>query len=105
MLEFEYINGTKLGAIVKLLKSILEGSIAKAIAKNIDKDLPYVPFLTPYLYVLAGIGLTISVQSSSIILAILTPLCGLGMISLERAYPVTVGCDIGNYMCVFEPIE
>jgi len=85
-----------LGAIVKLLKSVLEGSIAKAIAKNIDKDLPYVPFLTPYLYVIAGIGLTISVQSSSIILAILTPLCGLGMISLERAYPVTVGCDIGT---------
>jgi len=86
-----------LGAIVKLLKSVLEGSIAKGISKYIDKDLPgCLAPLTPYLYVLAGIGLTISVQSSSIILAILTPLCGLGMISLERAYPVTVGCDIGT---------
>ena len=99
-------NGIKLGAIVKLLKSILEGSIAKAISKHIDKDLPG-PFapLTPYLYVLAGIGLTISVQSSSIILAILTPLCGLGMISLERAYPVTVGCDIGNYCIKYHFIQ
>ena len=40
--------------------------------------------------------MTIAVQSSSIILAILTPICGLGIVSLERAYPIVVGCDIGT---------
>jgi len=85
-----------LAMIVKCLKSILAGSIRNLIANVIDKDLPYVPFLTSYLYIFCGIGLTIAVQSSSIILSILTPLCGLGIISLERAYPVTIGCDIGT---------
>ena len=69
---------------------------SQTIANIIDKDLPYVPWLTPYLYALAGMGMTIAVQSSSIILAILTPICGLGIVSLERAYPIVVGCDIGT---------
>ena len=69
---------------------------SQTIANIIDKDLPYVPWLTPYLYVLAGMGMTIAVQSSSIILAILTPICGLGIVSLERAYPILVGCCIGT---------
>ena len=41
-------------------------------------------------------GMTIAVQSSSIVLAILTPICGLGIVSLERAYPIVIGCDIGT---------
>ena len=69
---------------------------SQTIATIIDKDLPYVPWLTPYLYVLAGMGMTIAVQSSSIVLAILTPICGLGIVSLERAYPIVIGCDIGT---------
>ena len=40
--------------------------------------------------------MTIAVQSSSIIAAILTPICGLGIVSLERAYPILVGCCIGT---------
>ena len=76
--------------------ALFRTSKSQTIANIIDKDLPYVPWLTPYLYVLAGMGMTIAVQSSSIILAILTPICGLGIVSLERAYPIVVGCDIGT---------
>ena len=75
----------QLAGVVKFLKSALEGSITKLIQDNIDKDLPY-PFgwFTWYAYMLGGIVVTFAVQSSSIVLAILTPLVGIGVISLER---------------------
>ena len=86
-----------LAGVVKCLKAVLEGSITEMIHKHIDKNLPY-PFgwLTEYLYVLVGFGLTIAVQSSSIVLAILTPIVGIGVISIERCYPLTVGSKIGT---------
>ena len=75
----------------------MEGSITQLIQKNIDKDLPY-PFgwLTGFMYLIGGLLLTVAVQSSSIILAILTPLVGIGVISLDRAFSVTAGCQIGT---------
>ena len=45
---------------------------------------------------ICGIILTFVVQSSSIILAILTPLVGIGVISLDRAFSVTAGAQIGT---------
>jgi len=86
-----------LAGVVKCLKAVLEGSITDIINKHIDKNLPY-PFgwLTEYIYVAIGFLLTIAVQSSSIILAILTPIVGIGVISIERCYPITVGSKIGT---------
>lgn len=43
-----------------------------------------------------GCVLTILVQSSSIFTSTLTPLVGLGIISLERVYPFTLGSNIGT---------
>lgn len=76
---------------------MLEGSITRLIKQNIDKNLPY-PFawLTGFCYMCVGLVLTVAVQSSSIILAILTPLVGIGVISLDRAFSVTAGCQIGT---------
>ena len=54
-----------LGGVVKCLKAVLEGSITEMIHKHIDRNLPH-PFgwLTEYLYVVAGLVLTLAVQSS-----------------------------------------
>tara|TARA_Y100000591_G_scaffold104827_1_gene89061 strand:- start:236 stop:1690 length:1455 start_codon:yes stop_codon:yes gene_type:complete len=49
-----------------------------------------------YLNILLGILLTISVQSSSVTTSALTPLVGLGIISLEQMYPITLGANIGT---------
>ena len=86
-----------LGGVVKCLKAVLEGWITEMIHKNIDKNLPY-PFgwLTEYIYIAVGFGITIAVQSSSIVLAILTPIVGIGVISIDRCYPITVGSKIGT---------
>ena len=49
-----------------------------------------------YLNILVGTLLTISVQSSSVTTSALTPLVGLGIISLEQMYPITLGANIGT---------
>lgn len=56
---------------------------------------PY-SLIADYLAILAGCILTILVQSSSIFTSALTPLAGIGVISLERMYPLTLGSNIGT---------
>ena len=41
-------------------------------------------------------GLTILVQSSSIFTSAMTPLVGVGVVSIERMYPLTLGANIGT---------
>ena len=87
----------QLVGVVACLKSVLAGPIQQVLKDNIDKNLPY-PFswLTDYLYVLFGLLLTIAVQSSSIVLSILTPIVAIGVVSIDRAYPITIGANIGT---------
>ncbi|XP_029651087.1 sodium-dependent phosphate transport protein 2B [Octopus sinensis] len=83
--------------IVKLLHSLLRGSIAKVIRKIVNQDFPGpLSYITGYLAILIGAGLTMLVQSSSIFTSSITPLVGLGIISLERMYPLTLGSNIGT---------
>ena len=56
----------------------------------------YLGWLTGYLVMVIGAGLTIIVQSSSVFTSTLTPLAGAGLVSLERAYPLTLGSNIGT---------
>uniref|UniRef100_A0ACB8EJD9 Uncharacterized protein n=1 Tax=Sphaerodactylus townsendi TaxID=933632 RepID=A0ACB8EJD9_9SAUR len=83
--------------LVKLLNSVLKGQVARAIQKVINTDLPS-PFswVTGYFAMLVGAGMTFVVQSSSVFTSAITPLIGLGVISLERAYPLTLGSNIGT---------
>ncbi|KAE8286009.1 Sodium-dependent phosphate transport protein 2A [Larimichthys crocea] len=83
--------------LVKLLNSLLKGQVAKVIHKVINTDLPY-PFewLAGYIAMVVGAGVTFVVQSSSVFTSAMTPLVGIGVISLERAYPLTLGSNIGT---------
>uniref|UniRef100_A0A8C2N915 Sodium-dependent phosphate transport protein 2B n=1 Tax=Capra hircus TaxID=9925 RepID=A0A8C2N915_CAPHI len=88
--------------IVKLLGSVLRGQVAAVIKKTINTDFPY-PFgwVTGYLAILVGAGMTFIVQSSSVFTSAMTPLIGIGVISIERAYPLTaypltLGANIGT---------
>jgi len=49
-----------------------------------------------YLAMLVGMGATIAVQSSSITTSTLTPLVGIGIITLEQMLPLTLGANIGT---------
>ncbi|XP_030621352.1 sodium-dependent phosphate transport protein 2A [Chanos chanos] len=83
--------------LVKILNSLLKGQVAKAIEVAVNTDFPY-PFgwLAGYLAMLMGAGMTFVVQSSSVFTSAMTPLIGIGVISLERAYPLTLGSNIGT---------
>uniref|UniRef100_A0A8D0KTQ1 Sodium-dependent phosphate transport protein 2A n=1 Tax=Strix occidentalis caurina TaxID=311401 RepID=A0A8D0KTQ1_STROC len=89
--------------LVKLLNSLLKGQVAKAIQKVINTDLPHpLSWLTGYFAMVVGAGMTFVVQSSSVFTSAITPLIAippwksLGVISIERAYPLTLGSNIGT---------
>ena len=46
--------------------------------------------------ILAGIFVTAAVQSSSITTSLLVPLAGAGILTLQQAFPVTLGANIGT---------
>ncbi|XP_055969082.1 sodium-dependent phosphate transport protein 2A [Sorex fumeus] len=83
--------------LVKMLNSLLKGQVAKVIQKVINTDFP-APFtwVTGYFAMVVGAGTTFVVQSSSVFTSAITPLIGLGVISIERAYPLTLGSNIGT---------
>ncbi|XP_056234845.1 solute carrier family 34 member 2b [Seriola aureovittata] len=83
--------------IVKLLNSMLQGQVAVVIKKVLNTDFPF-PFtwVTGYIAIMVGAGMTFIVQSSSVFTSAITPLVGIGVISLERAYPLTLGSNIGT---------
>ncbi|XP_017341723.1 sodium-dependent phosphate transport protein 2A isoform X1 [Ictalurus punctatus] len=83
--------------IVKVLNSVLKGQVARVIQMVINTDFPD-PFgwLAGYVAMIVGAGMTFLVQSSSVFTSAMTPLIGLGVISLERAYPLTLGSNIGT---------
>ena len=83
--------------IVKSLQTIFQGQISRIIKKFVNADFPgCCGYFTGYLAILIGTGLTILVQSSSIFTSTLTPLIGVGVITLERAFPLTLGSNIGT---------
>ncbi|CAN9510466.1 unnamed protein product [Ophioblennius macclurei] len=83
--------------IVKLLNSMLKGQVALVIKKILNTDFPF-PFgwVTGYIAIFVGAGMTFIVQSSSVFTSAITPLVGIGVISIERAYPLSLGSNIGT---------
>ena len=84
--------------MVKLLNSLLGDKVKEAIKEGVNKDIPIygLGWLTGYLAMVVGAILTVLVQSSSVFTSTLTPLAGAGLVSLERAYPLTLGSNIGG---------
>lgn len=67
------------------------------VKKVINYDLPgHLSYFTGYIAILVGAGMTILVQSSSVFTSALTPLVGIGVIKIERMYPLTLGSNIGT---------
>lgn len=84
-------------ALVKILNSLLHGPMRLIVRKHINADFPgRLAFLTSYVAMLAGAGITVLVQSSSVFTSTLTPLVGLGIVTVERVYPLTLGSNIGT---------
>ncbi|KAJ8036604.1 Sodium-dependent phosphate transport protein 2B [Holothuria leucospilota] len=84
-------------ALVKILHSLMKGRIAYIIRKTLNADFPgHLGCLTGYVAILVGAGITFLVQSSSVFTSAMTPLVGMGVITLDRMYPLTLGSNIGT---------
>jgi len=91
--------------IVWTLKSLLKGRVAVWLHKSVNGNVPdlklpcgTIPlgWLSGYLAMAVGLLVTICVQSSSITTSALTPLVGIGVISVDRMYPTVLGANIGT---------
>lgn len=84
--------------MVKILNSLLGQRVRGVIENVINSDIPVrgLGWLTGYLAMIVGAVMTILVQSSSVFTSTLTPLAGAGLVSLERAYPLTLGSNLGT---------
>lgn len=83
--------------IVRILHSLLKGQLATVIKKTVNADFPGpLRHVTGYFAIMVGAGMTVLLQSSSIFTSALTPLIGIGVVSLERAFPLTLGANIGT---------
>ncbi|EQC29333.1 hypothetical protein SDRG_13002 [Saprolegnia diclina VS20] len=74
--------------LVKTLQALLRGSAQAIIQRVLNWN--------GYLNIGIGALITFCVQSSSIVTSTLTPMAGLGVISLEQMYPLVIGANLGT---------
>ncbi|KAG9400551.1 hypothetical protein AC1031_010765 [Aphanomyces cochlioides] len=75
-------------SLVHMLSKLLKGTAQKYVRRALD--------FSGYLNVLLGFAITFCVHSSTIVTSTLTPMAGLGVISLEQAYPLILGANVGT---------
>ena len=74
--------------IIKVLQSALHEKAEELLEKSLGKSV--------FLAIFVGCLITTMVQSSSITTSLLVPMAGVGILTLERAFPVTLGANIGT---------
>jgi Na+/Pi-cotransporter len=74
--------------LIKVLNHVIWGVSTRIINKATD--------VNPYLAIVIGLGLTTIIQSSSVVTSTFTPLCGVGVLSLEQMFPLTLGANLGT---------
>jgi sodium-dependent phosphate cotransporter len=90
-----------LGLLVKILNALMKAKLVDFIKNTLNKDLPHVPWLTGYVALIIGAVVTFVIQSSSVFTSTLTPLVGAGIFTIERAYVLTLGSNIGKLLYYF----
>ena len=75
--------------ITRNMKAVMSGRIENAINGILGKGAGVGALM-------AGVLMTVAVQSSSITTSILVPLVAAGVLSLRNAYPVTLGANVGT---------
>lgn len=75
-------------AIVRLMKRVVGGKAGQIVNQALEKN--------AYASMGMGAAATVFVQSSSITTSTLVPMIGVGLVSLEAAFPITLGANIGT---------
>jgi len=74
--------------IVKVMRSAMESRMERFVTRSLGSSM--------VLSVAVGLVATVMVQSSSITTSLMVPLAGAGLLTLEQAFPVTVGANLGT---------
>jgi sodium-dependent phosphate cotransporter len=77
-----------LTGLVTILKKMLLGASTRIIKKATA--------INGYISMLIGALITMAVQSSSVTTSVLTPLVGVGVVSVNQMFPLTLGANIGT---------
>ena len=83
---------TLLMGSLKLLVDLLKVIMSERAEQILHRTL----FRSPGAAILAGIAMTVMVQSSSITTSAIVPLVGAGVVTLEQLFPFTIGANIGT---------
>ena len=82
-----------LTTITKLMRKVIADRAEKALNRALKK--------TGLIGIAIGVLITFAVQSSSITTSLLVPLCSSGVLTLENAFPVMLGANIGTTITAF----
>ncbi len=74
--------------LVMTLRTLMATRVKTYIRRSLDAN--------PYVGLVVGLVVTVSVQSSSITTSVVVPLAGAGLISLPQVLPITIGANIGT---------
>jgi sodium-dependent phosphate cotransporter len=74
--------------LVDLLKVLMTSRAEAVLHRTLFRSAPAA--------VLAGVAMTVMVQSSSITTSVMVPLVGAGIVTLEQVFPYTIGANIGT---------
>lgn len=84
-------------AVIFLALALITGNMRRLVAGGVERVMNRVIGGGGGLVgIIVGIGVTVSVQSSSITTSILVPLVAAGVLTLTNAYPITLGANIGT---------
>lgn len=83
--------------LVKLLNSLFSDKISRFLKKTVNSEFPgCFKYFTGYFSLIIGAVLTLIIQSSSVFTSTLIPLVGIGIVSIERVFPLVLGSNIGT---------
>ncbi|KAF1330081.1 Sodium-dependent phosphate transport protein 2a, partial [Globisporangium splendens] len=74
--------------LVKMLAKVFLGPTKKIVARLLNYN--------GYVNIFVGTLITFCVHSSTVVTSTLTPLAGLGVITLEQVYPLVIGANLGT---------
>ena len=79
--------------LVRVMRGAMRSRVEAIVARGLYKTAAFA--------MLVGILATVMVQSSSITTSLLVPVAGAGLITLEQAFPITIGANIGTTVTAF----
>tara|TARA_B100001123_G_scaffold163074_1_gene187911 strand:- start:22550 stop:23707 length:1158 start_codon:yes stop_codon:yes gene_type:complete len=94
---FIIVSGLLIFTALFFIVKVMRGAVQTRVERAVNKALG----VNAVVSILIGAIVTIMVQSSSITTSLLVPLAGAGLLRLERAFPVTLGANIGTTVTGF----